>query len=43
MEGEFQRWLDSFEYEHQYGDYDGYDYDKNRIDGTFSFTDPKCE
>ena len=40
MEGEFEAWIDS-----ELGNrlYDGYDYEKNRIDGHFTFTDPRCE
>ena len=40
MEGEFQAWLDA-EFEHT--GYEGHDYEKNRIDGRFTFTDPRCE
>jgi Fe-S cluster assembly iron-binding protein IscA len=41
MEGEFQAWVDA-EYESSI-EYEGYDYKKNRIDGRFTFTDPRCE
>jgi hypothetical protein len=43
MEGEFERWL-AAEIEN-YADlgYEGHDYEKNRIDGRFTFTDPRCE
>ena len=40
MEGEFEAWIDS-----ELGNclYQGHDYEKNRIDGRFTFTDPRCE
>ena len=41
MEGEFQAWVDA-EYESSI-EYVGHDYEKNRIDGRFTFTDPRCE
>ena len=43
MEAEFEQWLES---ETGYEDekpYNGHDYEKNRIDGRFTFTDPRCE
>lgn len=39
MEGEFEAWLDSESYE--FTGYEGHDYEKNRIDGRFTFTDPR--
>ena len=39
MEGEFEAWLDWAPYGD--GDYTGHDYEKNRIDGRFTFTDPR--
>ena len=41
MEGEFEGWLEWSEYGD--GDYQGHDYEKNRIDGRFTFTDPRNE
>jgi len=41
MEGEFERWMESFEDPDI--EYVGNDYDKNRIDGLFTFTDPRCD
>lgn len=41
MEGEFQAWVDA-EYESSI-EYEGHDYEKNRIDGRFTFTDPRNE
>lgn len=41
MEGEFQAWVDA-EYESSIP-YEGHDYEKNRIDGRFTFTDPRNE
>lgn len=44
-EGEFERWLTTFESNeaHEiYYEQCGYDYEKNRIDGHFTFTDPRC-
>jgi len=40
MEGEFEKWIES---EENGTDYEGYDYEKNRIDGHFTFTDLRCE
>ncbi len=40
MEGEFQAWLDS---QFESVGYEGHDYEKNRIDGRFTFTDPMVE
>lgn len=40
MEGEFERWLQA---EIEGLEYNGHDYENNRIDGTFTFTDPRCE
>lgn len=45
MEGEFSEWLHA-EYpepEDKIYPYSGHDYEKNRIDGRFTFTDPRCE
>ncbi len=45
-EGEFERWLGSvyggIDYEEFLED-GGYDYEKNRIDGRLTFTDPRNE
>jgi hypothetical protein len=41
MEGEFENWLKTFE--DPDFEYDGYDYEENRIDGRFTFTDPRCD
>ncbi len=41
MEGEFQAWVDA-EYESSIP-YEGHDYEKNRIDGRFTFSDPRNE
>jgi hypothetical protein len=42
MEGQFQDWLLSEDTKDSlYYAMGGYDYDKNRIDGTFSFADPR--
>lgn len=38
----FYKWVDSFEFDFN-GEYEGPDFDDNRIDGTFTFTDPRCE
>ena len=43
MEGEFELWLQTFEDPIAEENYEGHDYDKNRIDGNFTFTDPRCE
>jgi hypothetical protein len=46
MEGEFERWLqadfddaDADGYDEIY--YEGHNYEENRIDGRFTFTDPR--
>lgn len=36
----FDKWVESFEADG--GEYDGIDFDANRIDGHFTFTDPRC-
>ena len=41
MEGEFERWMESFEDPDI--EYVGNDYENNRIDGRFTFTDPRCD
>jgi len=43
MEGEFERWVASFEENYADLAYDGHDYEENRIDGLFTFTDPRSE
>lgn len=43
MEGEFEAWLATFEDSVSEENYEGHDYEKNRIDGCFTFTDPRCE
>jgi hypothetical protein len=45
MEGEFEHWLSA---EENHGlrteiGYSGHDYEENRIDGRFTFTDPRNE
>ena len=42
LEGQFDAWVKSFE-EDDEGGYDGPGFDENRIDGRFTFTDPRCE
>jgi hypothetical protein len=42
MEGEFELWL-AAEAGRNDEPYTGHDYNGNRIDGCFTFTDPKCE
>jgi len=44
QEEEFEAWVASFD--DPYGEltpYTGPDFDANRIDGTFTFTDPRCD
>ena len=43
MEGEFEQWIETWESKEAAQKYKGHDYEKNRIDGHFSFTDPRCE
>lgn len=43
MEGEFECWLSTFEDNIAEENYEGHDYEKNRIDGRFTFTDPRNE
>ncbi len=40
MEGEFENWLVA-ETEYENARYAGHDYNANRIDGRFTFTDPR--
>ena len=42
MEGEFEAWLEA-ETAYEHVGYEGHDYEKNRIDGRFTFTDPRNE
>ena len=39
----FDEWVASYEEEDFDGDYLGPDFNANRIDGRFTFTDPRCE
>ena len=39
---EFYEWVRSFEDEDHQESYSGREFDNNRIDGTFTFTDPQC-
>ena len=41
----FELWLGTFEddFDPEFSFYDGPDFSENRIDGRFTFTDPKCE
>jgi hypothetical protein len=42
MEGEFENWVqDEFYDEAETIGYEGHDYEANRIDGRFTFTDPR--
>ncbi len=43
MEGEFENWLvaETAETEYENDRYEGRDYNANRIDGRFTFTDPR--
>jgi hypothetical protein len=41
QEEKFEEWVQSFE-EGTEDDYEGPEFDSNRIDGRFTFTDPKC-
>ena len=43
MEGEFEQWIETWESKEAAQKYRGHDYEKNRIDGHFTFTDPRCE
>jgi hypothetical protein len=48
MEGEFERWIqadfdDADADGHDESYYEGHNYEKNRIDGRFTFTDPRNE
>ncbi len=42
MDGEFEAWVET-EINGETGKYYGHDYQKNRIDGRFTFTDPRNE
>jgi hypothetical protein len=42
MEGEFEAWV-AAECAYEEVGYEGYDYEKNRIDGRFTFSDPRNE
>lgn len=42
LEKAFEEWVD-WTANYQDGPYTGPDFDENRIDGRFTFTDPKCE
>ena len=37
----FEAWVEATEADET--DYEGPDFDENRIDGRFTFTDPRCE
>lgn len=41
----FEGWLQTFDddWDDEFQTYLGPDYEKNRIDGNFTFSDPKCE
>jgi hypothetical protein len=41
----FEAWLETFEedWDPEFKKYDGPDFNDRRIDGRFTFTDPKCE
>lgn len=39
---QFAKWVEWTEGDGDH-DYDGPEFDGNRIDGTFTFTDPRCE
>jgi len=42
QEEEFEGWVASFEDATAEENYEGPDFEANRIDGTFTFTDPRC-
>jgi hypothetical protein len=41
LEGQFDAWVASYEDDNEAG-YDGPGFEENRIDGRFTFTDPRC-
>jgi len=44
LENIFEEWVESFSDEQADGfKYNGPDFEANRIDGQFTFTDPRCE
>ena len=42
-DGEFERWIQSDFDCHDEIPYEGHNYEENRIDGRFTFCDPRCE
>jgi hypothetical protein len=43
QEKEFYEWVASFEESNEEKEYNGPDFEENRIDGRFTFTDPRNE